>query len=87
MELLEYKEMLLSDVKVAAETDMIDATSAYIKSVTDMLVEAEEFDDFTECYFETIGKGNRKIQIDGFYFDEVDKSCVLLIAPCASLYP
>lgn len=71
--------MLMSDVKVAAESDMLDITSAYIKTVTEMLIEAEEFDDFTECYFETVGRRNRKIQIDGYYYDEVDRSCIILI--------
>ena len=40
----------------------------------------EEIEDFTECYFETVGKMNRKVIIDGYHFDSVDKSCLIFIS-------
>lgn len=80
MELNEYKELILEEVRVESEINFSDITSEFIKYVSDILISAEEFDDFTETYFEAVGKSRRKIQIDGFSIDEVDKSCILLIS-------
>ena len=44
------------------------------------LKDIEEIEDFTECYFETIGRMNRKVIIDGYHFDTVDKSCLIFIS-------
>jgi len=79
MELNEYKELILEEVRVESEINFSDITSEFIKYVSDILISAEEFDDFTETYFEAVGKSRRKIQIDGFSIDEVDKSCILVL--------
>ena len=80
MDLKEYKELILENIRLEANINISDITSEFIKYVSDILISAEEFDDFTETYFETLGKNRRKIQIDGFTFDEVDKTCVILIS-------
>ena len=80
MELNEYKDSMLEDIRMESSINFTDTTSEFIRYITDMLISAEEFDDFTEIYFETTGKGRKKIQIDGFSFDEIDKSCILLIS-------
>ena len=76
----EYRKELLEDIKVSAEANMTDVYTEYIRATTDIMQEAEEIEDFTECYFETTGKQNKKIIIDGYYFDSVDKSCLLFIS-------
>ncbi|MDB2119972.1 AIPR family protein [Clostridium paraputrificum] len=78
MDLKEYKELVMEEILVAAKSNISDVTSEFINYVTSQLIDAEEFDDFTETYFETT-KGRKKIQIDGFSFDEVDKTCIVLI--------
>ncbi len=80
MDIQQFRQMILGDVKVSAEMEMSDVDSEFIKYFTDCLIEAEEFDDFEECYFEAHGSRNKSIQIDGYHFDEVDKSCILLIS-------
>lgn len=80
MDLKEYKEFVLGEILVAATSNISDVTSEFIGHVTEQLIVAEEFEDFTESYFETVGKGRKKIQIDGFSFDEVDKTCILFIS-------
>lgn len=80
MELKEYREMLLEDVRVSAESEMNDVTSEFINYITCILTEAEEFENFTECYFEGVGKRNKKLQIDGYAYDQVDKNFILLIS-------
>ncbi|WP_017209991.1 AIPR family protein [Clostridium beijerinckii] len=80
LDLNEYRETVLEDVRLASEAEMNDVTSEFNKYMTNNLIEAEEFEDFTECYFEGVGKRNKKIQIDGYDFDEVDKSLILVIS-------
>lgn len=80
MKLQEFRQMIIEDIKVSAELDMNDVVSEFIKCFVDFLIQAEEFDDFTECYFEMNGIRKKHIQIDGYSFDEVDSSCLLLIS-------
>lgn len=80
MDIQQFREMILEDIKVSAELEMSDVNSEFIKYFTDCLIEAEEFDEFEECYFEAYGPRNKIIQIDGYHFDEVDKSYILLIS-------
>lgn len=79
MEINEYRDSILDEIKVAAEANTSDVTTEFINYISNILIDSEEISDYTECYFETT-KGNRKIQIDGFHHDEVDNSYVLIIA-------
>lgn len=79
MTLNEYKEMIYADIKISAQANISDVTSEFISYVTDILIDAEEIDEFEECYFEGIGKRNKKMQIDGYNFDSVDNSCCIVI--------
>lgn len=80
MNLQQFREMVIEDIKISAESEMNDVQSEFIKYYTDCLIEAEEFDDFEEVYFEMVGARKKQIQIDGYNFDKVDKSCTLLIS-------
>lgn len=79
MELLEYRESVFEDIKLNAEVNTSDITSEFISYYSEVLVDAEEISDYTESYFEAIGKRKKKIQLDGFQFDDADNSCVLII--------
>lgn len=80
MDIIEYRNNMYEEIKVAANVNITDVSSEFIDYVSNVLIDAEEIEDYTESYFETSGKKNRKIQIDGFFFDQVDNSCVLIIA-------
>lgn len=80
MNIEEYRSNLLEDLRVSAEYEMNDIQSEFVKNVIDTLIDAEEFDDFVEGYFEGIGERNKKMVMDGYYFDPFDKSCVVLIS-------
>ena len=69
MDLKEYKELILENIRLEANINISDITSEFIKYVSDILISAEEFDDFTETYFETLGK-NELITITN---SEIDK--------------
>ncbi len=85
MDLEEYRKDLLEDVRVSAESEINNMSSEFVKHVVDILINAEEFEDFTEGYFEGIGERNRKMVMDGYYFDPYDKSCVVLISDFSNL--
>jgi len=79
MDIKDYRDNLYEDIKAAAVANTTDVTSEFISYISEALINAEELSDYTESYFEATGKGNKRIQIDGFQFDEVDNSCVLII--------
>lgn len=79
MELREFREELLEDIRVSASSNYNDVTSEFIKRYTEYMVEAEELDDFTECYFEALGLRRTKIQIDGYSINEMDNIFMLAI--------
>ena len=71
---------MLEDLKVSSTSELSDIQTEFVKYVVDILIDAEEFDDFVYGYFEGIGEHNKKLQMDGYYFDQYDKSCVILIS-------
>lgn len=80
MELEEFREEFLQDVNYSAEVNISDVYTEFIRKATSIMMDVEEIEDFTECYFETTGKQNKKVMIDGYYFDSVDKSCLIFIS-------
>lgn len=85
MNVEEYRTNLLEDIRVNSQYEMSNIQSEFIKCVSSILIDAEEFDDFIEGYFEGTADGNKKMMIDGYYFDPFDKSCVLLIGDFTNL--
>ena len=75
MNLDEYRAELIEDIKVSAASEDTNERSKFVDTVVDILESAEEFDDFTEGYFEGIGERGRKMVMDGYYFDPYDNSC------------
>lgn len=80
LNLEEYRKECLEDFRVSAEYELSDVKREFLKYAIDNLINAEEIDDFVEGYFEGIGEHNRKMIMDGYYFDPYDKSCVVLLS-------
>jgi len=80
MDLNEFRREMLDELRASAIANVSDVTTEFLSYYSEILISAEEMTDFNESYFEATGKGNKKIQIDGYQFDEVDNSCVLVIA-------
>ena len=80
MDLEEYRKDLLENVRVSAEAEVNNISNEFVNHVVELLIDAEEFDDFFEGYFEGIGEKNKKMMMDGYYFDPYDKSCIVLIS-------
>ena len=80
MDLKEYREILLGDVKVNAQAELNYEKAEFLNAISNLLIESEELSDFTPCYFEGIGRKNRKILIDGYNYDELDETFCIFSA-------
>ncbi len=80
MNLEDFRTEWVEDLRVAAEANQSDPHSEFVLDVVDRLSEAEEVENVEIGYFEGLGRRNSKMIIDGYAFDSVDKSCVLLLS-------
>ena len=79
MTIEEYREVLHEDIALAASANMSTPEEEFLKYVTDILIDGEEFDDFTECYYETVSRRKANIRIDGYSMVEADGCCCIFI--------
>lgn len=79
MELEEFREGILEAVRARAELSQDFLRASFVEEAAYRLAEAEEFSDFEVCRYEGV-IGRRKLQIDGYAFDEADNSIAILIA-------
>lgn len=75
----EYRSKLHEDIAIAATADITNPQDEFLKVVTDILINGEEFDDFQECYYEGISRRGANMRIDGYTIDETDGSCCVFI--------
>lgn len=80
MNAVEYREILLEDIVIAANANMSNVESEFLTYVTDILIAGEEFDDFIECYYEGVSRKRGNMRIDGYAIDETDGSCCVFIS-------
>ena len=81
MELNEFRASVLDDVHFNASMNGTSPREEFLALYAGTLVEAEEFEDFEQLAYEGIGSRNRKIQIDGYYFSELDNCLYIIICP------
>lgn len=79
MNIEEYRSKLHEDVAIAAAAKITNPNDEFLKIVTDILINGEEFDDFKECYYEGSSRRGANMRIDGYTIDETDGSCCLFI--------
>jgi len=80
MNLEDFRTDWIEDLRVSAEASQSDPHSEFVLDTVDRLAEAEEIENVEVGYFEGLGRRNAKMMIDGYAFDAVDKSCVLLLS-------
>jgi len=82
MEIDDFREELLDTVvkRQPDNPDDSDRCFAFVCEVGERLTQAEEFHDFIPASFTGVGSRNRKLQVDGYEFDEADDSIHLIIA-------
>ena len=80
MNVQEYRDTLHEDIALSAAANMTNPDDEFLLYVTGMLAEAEEFDDFIECYYEGISRRKANMRIDGYALNEADGSCCVFIS-------
>ncbi len=75
----EYRNKLHEDIEIAAVVDITNPQDEFLKIVTEILINGDEFDDFKECYYEGVSKRGANMRIDGYTIDETDGSCCVFI--------
>jgi len=78
-EIKEFRADLLQTSYLEASVNMEFNRSEFIRIVVNDLIEFEECTDFTPCYYEGTGIKGRKIEIDGYNFDEDDNTLSVFI--------
>lgn len=76
----EFRAELQARVRVRASADSNFTHSAFAELCGQLLEDAEELSDFEACYYRGKGARNRNLAVDGFAFDDVDKSMRLIVA-------
>lgn len=69
----EFAQRAYEEAEFNSSYDGISLKEAYINYVTEIMMDAEEIDDFNYLYFEGFGKNNKSIRIDGYSYSELDE--------------
>lgn len=80
MDAQEFRKDFMEGVKADAAATGEGSTASFVSSFAQYLQEAEFLMDFNAAYFEGTGKHNRKLRVDGYAYDEFDKTMSLIIA-------
>ena len=80
MDAQEFKKDFLEDIKADALATGEGSCAAFVTAFARYLQEAEYLLDFTPSFFDGIGKQQRKLRVDGYTYDEFDKTMSLIIA-------
>lgn len=75
-----YRELVHEDIELARRASGSSLDDEFLLYSTGVLINGEEFDDFTECHYEGITRRNGKMAIDGYAKDETDGSICLFIS-------
>lgn len=74
MEMNDYIAKLTSDVHADAESNQISVEEAFLVNVSEGLVESETISGYSVGYFTKNGRNKRKIEINGYYYEEADST-------------
>ena len=80
MDAQEFRKDFLEDIKADAAATGEGSCASFVNEFARYLQEAEYLMDFTASYFEGTGKRNRRLRVDGYAYDEFDKTMALIIA-------
>ena len=80
MDAQEFRKDFIEGVKANAATTGEGSSASFVSDFAQYLQETEFLMDFNAAYFEGVGKRNRKLRVDGYAYDEFDKTMSLIIA-------
>lgn len=78
----EFRIHLWDEIQLNVATNLSVDVEEFLEYVTEQLIEAEEIDDFSYVPYEGLGKHNRRLQIDGYSYSELDECLsVFIVTP------
>ena len=80
MDMQEFRKDFLEEIKADALATGEGSCASFVASFANYLQEADFLLDFTASFFEGLGKQNRRLRVDGYAYDEFDKTVSLIIA-------
>ncbi|AGG05892.1 AIPR family protein [Dehalococcoides mccartyi] len=80
MDTQEFRKDFLEGIKADAAATGEGSCASFVAEFARYLQEADYLMDFTASYFEGTGKHNRRLRVDGYAYDEFDKTMYLIIA-------
>lgn len=80
MDTQEFRKDFLEEIKADALATGEGSCASFVASFANYLQEADYLLDFNASYFEGAGKQNRRLRVDGYAYDEFDKTMSLIIA-------
>lgn len=80
MDLEQYKQYLTTECITTAAASDTTPEEEFINYIIDLFNENQEALELNSCYFEMNGPRNRKIQIDGWGYDEADDTFILFVS-------
>ncbi len=79
MDSQQFYEELMNNVRARAELDRDFTESAFLREVTERLVDAEEVGDLTPVHFTGTGYRNRRLAVGAYDMEESDDSIALAV--------
>lgn len=77
----DFKEDFYVKVKSKAEADGEGTSAAFVKIFTECLFDGDVISNsINPAFFKGTGKHNRSIRIDGYLYDEIDQSMIIVIS-------
>lgn len=80
MDAQEFRKDFMEDIKTEAAATGEGSCASFVSGFAEYLQEAEVLMDFTASFYQGIGKRGRKFRVDGYAFDEFDRTMSLIIA-------
>lgn len=80
MNVEDFRKVLHEDIAVACNMNSSEEKDEFLYYATSILMNGEEFDDFTECHCEGLTRRKGYYGIDGYSIDETDGSCCLFVS-------
>lgn len=81
MDINEFRSELLEEVHLNASMNGTSPHEEFLALYSSALIDADEFADFEMLAFEGVGNRGRRIQIDGYCYDELDNCLEMVICP------
>lgn len=76
----EFKKEFMEDVKAGATASGEGSCAVFVELFSKYLQNAESLADVVPAFYESTGKRNRKLRVDGYAYDELDNTMSLIIA-------